>query len=416
MTVSPYLDRRILVLFLAGISSGLPLFLVGKCLQAWMTTEGLSDVAIGYVGLVALPYSLKFLWSPLLDRLVPPGGRRRGWLGLMACGLCLALAAMARGAPEGDLTLLMGTAVLVALLSATQDVAVDALRVESLPPEAQGAGAAAGVLGYRLALLLTGGLGFILADHLSWPTTYLIMAALQAVGVLAAMLVREPVSCAPPVGWVASVVEPLRDYHQRRGWRMALIIAAFAIFYKLGDALAGSLATTFVLRSGFSATELGSVQGTVGLAATAFGVVAGGAALLRYGLLPCLMVFGIAQALSNLAYAGLAAWGGGVPGLMMVLTIENLTAGLGTAAFVAFLSQECSPAFAATQYALLSSLVAAGRDVLASSAGACKATYQLDWTGFFIFTTVAAVPGLLLLFLVRGDQRGAPSSVHHEYP
>lgn len=179
-----YSDRRILVLFLAGISSGLPLFLVGKCLQAWMTTAGLSDVAIGYAGLVALPYSLKFLWSPLLDRLVPPGGRRRGWLGLCAVGLCLALALMARGAPTGDLTWLMANALLVAFLSATQDVAIDALRVESLPPEAQGAGAAAGVLGYRAALLITGGLGFILADSLSWPTAYLVMAGIQGVGVV----------------------------------------------------------------------------------------------------------------------------------------------------------------------------------------------------------------------------------------
>ncbi len=390
-------ERSLLVLLLAGFSSGVPLFLVGKCLQAWLTQSGVSLVTIGYASLIGLPWSLKFLWAPLLDRVAPPGGRRRGWFIIAVLGLLLTTAAMSLHHPPSGLTWLVGNAMLLAFFSASQDVVVDAYRVEAVAAHNQGNAAAAGVIGYRIALLVTGGLGFMLAEEWSWPTVYLLMAGAQAVGLLAWLAMREPPST-PPATWRAAVVEPLREYHARRGLKAALTIAAFAILYKLGDTLAGVLSTTYLLTDGgFTLGQIGVVQNTYGLAATILGVVLGGLAMPLLGLNRSLWIFGIGQAASNLAYAALATWGGGVPALMAVMTVENLCAGLGTASFVAFLSGECAPAFAATQYALLSSLVAAGRDILSSSAGADKLWYGLTWSEFFLFTVVAAVPGLLLL-------------------
>jgi PAT family beta-lactamase induction signal transducer AmpG len=390
-------DRTLLVLLLAGFSSGVPLFLVGKCLQAWFTQSGVDLKTISYASLIGLPWSLKFLWAPFTDRLAPPGGRRRGWLMLSVLGLILATAAMSQHHPPAGLQLLVVNAVLIALFSATQDVVVDAYRVESLSGERQGSGAAAGVLGYRAALLVTGGLGFILAGKLSWPTVYLLMAGVQGVGLIAWLLLREPPT-APPQSFRSAVIDPLREYTSRRGLRGAVLVAGFAVLYKLGDSLAGVLSTPFLLSDGgFSTEQIGVVQNTYGLGATLVGVVLGGLAMPALGLNRSLWIFGIGQAASNLAYAALAHWGGGVPALMAVMTVENLCAGLGTASFVAFLSAECAPAFAATQYALLSSLMAAGRDVLSASAGADKQWYNLGWTGFFLATVVAAVPGLLLL-------------------
>ena len=390
-------DRSLLVLLLAGFSSGVPLFLVGKCLQAWLTDAGASLVTIGYASLIGLPWSLKFLWAPLLDRFAPLGGRRRGWLLIAVLGLILTTAAMSLHHPPTGLTWLALNAMLLAFFSASQDVVVDAYRVEAVSAERQGAAAAAGVIGYRAALLVTGGLGFIIADEFSWPTVYLLMAGAQAVGLIAWATMREPATTRP-TSWRAAVVEPLREYLGRRGLKAALTIAAFAILYKLGDTLAGVLSTTFLKTDGgFTNEQIGIVQNTYGLGATIVGVVLGGLAMPLLGLNRSLWIFGIGQAASNFAYAALAAWGGGIPALMAVMTVENLCAGLGTASFVAFLSGECAPAFAATQYALLSSLVAAGRDVLSSSAGADKQWYGLTWTEFFLFTVVAAVPGLLLL-------------------
>lgn len=395
----PAPTRALFVLLLAGFSSGMPLFLVGKCLQAWFTEAGLDLTTIGFASLIGLPWSLKFLWAPLTDRLAPPGGRRRGWLLGSVLALIVATAAMSLHRPPAGLELLVVNAVLIALFSATQDVVVDAYRVEALERDRQGGGAAAGVLGYRCALLVTGGGGFLLADHLSWPVVYVVMAGIQAVGLVAWLLMREPLST-PPTTWRSAMIDPLRDYLGRRGVRLALTVAAFAILYKVGDALAGVMSTSFLLLSGFTKTDIGLVANTYGLGATLVGVILGGLAMPRLGLNRSLWIFGIGQAGSNIAYALLAQYGGGLPGLMMVMTVENLCAGLGTASFVAFLSAECTPSFAATQYALLSSLMAAGRDGLAGFAGLIKESAHLSWPVFFLLTAVAAIPGLLLLPLV----------------
>ena len=392
-------DRALLVLLFAGFSSGMPLWLVGKCLQAWLTDAHVDATTIGYVAWLSLPWSFKFLIAPLVDRIVPPGGRRRGWLLVSVTCLIATIAAMSWHHPPAGRELLLLNAVVIALCAATQDVVIDAYRVEVLRPAQAGLGAASAVLGYRLALLVTGGLGFILADTLTWPTVYLLMAGAQAVGLLAWLLMRE-VPAQPPTTWSAAICDPWRDYQGRRGTRLMLLTAVFIMLYKLGDALAGNLSTTFLLQSGITKTEIGLVANTYGVGATIVGVTLGGLALPWLGLNRSLWVFGISQAASNLAYAWLAAHGGGLPALMVVMTIENLCAGLGTASFVAFLSGECAPAFAATQYALLSSIMALGNSGLAGFAGKLKDVLHLDWTGFFLLTAVLALPGLLLLPLV----------------
>lgn len=385
------------VLLLAGFSAGLPLLLVGKCLQAWFVDAGVDLTTISYASLIGLPWSLKFLWAPMLDRVVPPGGRRRGWLMGTVVLLMLAVAGMSYQSPQTGMLLLVINAMLLALLSATQDVVIDAFRVEALTTQQQGAGAAAYVLGYRSAILVTGGLGFILAEHLTWPTVYVLMAGVQGVGLIAWLVMREPPST-PPATWRSAVVEPIGEYLGRRGLKVALTVAAFAILYRLGDTMAGTLSVPFLLTDGgFTKLDIGLVQNSYGLAASIVGVLLGGLALPVWGLHRSLWIFGIGQAASNLAYVALATWGGGQPALIAVMTVENICGGLGTACFMAFLANECSLAFAATQYAILSSLMAAGRDLLSASAGADKMYYDLSWSGFFLFTVLAAVPGLLLL-------------------
>lgn len=390
-------DRSLVVMLLAGFASGMPLLLVGKCLQAWMVDEHISMTSIGYVSLIGVPWSLKFLWAPLLDRVVPPGGRRRGWLLLLVLALILSTAAMSLHHPPEGMNLLIINAVLLAFFSASLDIVVDGFRVEAFPIERQGPAAAAGVIGYRGALLVTGGLGFILSKDLGWPTVYLLLAGAQGVGLLAWAAMREPPTVAPTT-WRAAVLDPTREYFNRRGLKAALTIAVFAILYKLGDSMAGVLSTPYLLtEGGFTTVQIGVVQNTYGLGATIGGVILGGLAMPWLGLNRALWVFGICQAASNLAYAALATWGGGLPALMLVMTIENLCAGMVTTCFVAFLSSECNPALAATQYALLSSMVAFGRDILSASAGADKLWYGFTWAEFFLFTILAAVPGLLLL-------------------
>ena len=395
-------DRQLLAMLLAGFSAGVPLFLVTRCLQAWFTEAGFSVASVSFASLIALPWSLKFLWAPLTDRLAPPGGRRRGWLLLLVLGLMLGVAGMSLQRPLGGAELLVLNAVLIALLSATQDVVVDAWRVEAFPGAAQQQGSTVYLFGYRAALIATGGGGMWLASDLGWPVIYLLMAGVQGVGLVAWWTMRET-AAAPPQSFRDAVVEPMREYQGRRSQGLILAVFAFAILYKLGDSLAGNVTTVFLLRDGgFTQKDLALIQNTWGLLATLIGVGLGGLGMLRLGLNRSLWIFGVLQGASNLAYAGLAQWGGGTAALAAVVTIENLCAGLGTVAFVAFLSAECAPAYAATQFALLSSLMAAGRDGLASTAGVLKDSLQLGWPGFFLLTAVAALPGLLLLSVVAG--------------
>ncbi|ARP88037.1 muropeptide transporter [Bordetella genomosp. 9] len=384
-----------------GFSSGLPLALTSGTLQAWATVAGVSLQDIGFLTLVGTAYTLKFLWAPLVDRYaVPLLGRRRGWMLATQLALAASIAVMGTLSPANALLPLALLAVAVAFLSATQDIAFDAYSTDVLHKEERGAGAAVKVLGYRIAMLVSGGLALILADTwLGWGNTYVLMGGLMGIGVLATYWAPEPERPAPPPrSLLDAVVDPLREFFGRPGaWTVLILI----VLYKLGDAFAGALSTTFLLRgAGFSPTEVGTVNKILGLAATIVGALAGGSIMARLGLYRALMLFGVLQAVSNLGYWAVAIKPGAVPLMAVAVGLENLCGGLGTAAFVALLMALCRQAFSATQFALLSALSAVGRTYLAGPLTPVLVEH-LGWPHFFLATVLIGVPGLALLYWRR---------------
>lgn len=387
------------LLFL-GFASGLPYNLTRDTLSAWITVEGLKLSTIGwFVGLANAPATLKFLWSPLVDRFVPPFlGRRRGWMVLTQLALIVAIAGMALQKPAQALQLLAINAIAIAFLSATQDIAIDAYRTDVLEEREVGAGVAIWVMGYRLALLLTGAVALRWAEQFSWSVVYLLIAALMGIGLLSAIWAPEPVSddaeSRPETLWDA-VYLPFMDFFQRSGILRGAFILVFILLYKLGDYLAANMTTPFLVKTGFSLSAIGDIKGGMGLVATIVGGLAGGAILSKIGINRSLWVFGGLQAVSNLAYFSLALVGRSYPLMVLTVNIENFCAGLGTAGFLGFLMSLCNPRFSATQYALLSSLVAVSREVFASPGGAIA--QSTGWPEFFFLTFLVALPGLFLL-------------------
>jgi MFS transporter, PAT family, beta-lactamase induction signal transducer AmpG len=406
-------DRRLAVILLLGFSSGLPLALTGGTLQAWMTVEGVDLATIGIFTLVGIPYTWKFVWAPLMDRFVPPFlGRRRGWLFVTQLVLAALIASMACSSPKADLAWLALLAVMVAFASASQDIVFDAYRTDVSSAEQRGLAAAFTVVGYRVAMLTSGaaalvlvaGSGFIPA--LGWQDTYLVMAGLMGIGAAATLWGPEPTSGAPPPRTLDEAVwAPLREFFSRPG---AGALLALIVLYKLGDAFAGSLTTAFLLRGvGFPLDDVGYVNKGMGLAATIFGALFGGALMVRLGLYRALLVFGVLQAVSNLGFMALAAAGKSYPMMFFAVGFENLTGGMGTAAFVALLMALCDRRFTATQYALLSALASFGRVYVGPAAGyATDPKYLgLTWTVFFFLTFLVALPGLALLWWKRETLR-----------
>ncbi|HUI98935.1 MAG TPA: MFS transporter [Usitatibacter sp.] len=400
-----FTDRNLAVIALLGFSSGLPLALTGQTLQAWMTVDGVNLSTIGFFTLVGIPYTWKFLWSPAMDRFVPRFlGRRRGWLLVTQLALAAGIALMATLSPRRDLGALAVLAVFVAFASASQDIVVDAYRTDISRPEERGLAGALGVVGYRIAMLVSGAFALVLVGGsgaipaLGWRATYLAMAACMGVGVAATLLGREPALAAPPPRTLReAVLEPLREFFSRPG---ALWMLLLLVLYKLGDAFAGSLTTAFLLRgAGFSLADVGYVYKVIGIAATIAGVVVGGALMVRLGLWRSLMAFGILQAVSWLSFMALALAGKSYALMILAVGIENLAGGMGTAAFVALLMALCDHRFTATQYALLSALATFGRVYVGPAAGyATDPRYLgLAWSTFFLCTFIIALPGLLLL-------------------
>lgn len=383
-----------------GFASGLPLALTAGTLQARLAAEGVDIVAIGWFALVGQPYTYKFLWSPLMDRYTPPLlGRRRGWLLLTQLALAGAIAFMGTLSAKDSVWLLGAAALVVAFLSASQDIVFDALRADSLAPEERGAGAAVSVFGYRIAMLVSGAGALILADRwLGWTATYWLMAALMAIGMIATWLVVEPEpSGAPPRRLEEAVAKPFAEFFSRSG---ALALLALVVLYKLGDAFAGNLTTAFLLRGpGFSLTEVGAVNKGLGLAATIAGALAGGALMAGLRLYRALLLFGALQAITNLGFMLLAAAGRDYALMVAVVGLENLAGGMGTAAYVALLMALCDRRFSATQYALLSALSAVGRVYVGPAAG--YLVDALDWEAFFLFTFAIALPGVALVAALR---------------
>lgn len=387
------------VMVLLGFASGLPLPLTTGTLQAWLTMAGLDLRTIGIFSLVGLPYAVKFLWAPLMDRFAPPWlGRRRGWILLAQACIVAAIVLMVFFAPERAPLAFALTALALAFVSASQDIVIDAYRTDVLPEAERGLGAAVFVLGYRIALLMAGALALIMADHIGWRTTYLIMAGCMAAGMAGTLFGRSPAeSVAPPVNIKEAVYGAFHDFLSRPSAALFLLLI---VLYKMGDAYAGALTTTFLLRGvGFSATDVGVINKGMGLAATVVGALFGGTLMIKLGLFRSLLLFGVLQMVSNLSFLFLAWVGKSYPAMVFAVAFENISGGMGTAAFVAFLMTLCNPRYSATQFALLSSLSAVGRVAVSPTAG--YLVEGVGWVVFFAVTALAALPGLILLMRLR---------------
>jgi MFS transporter, PAT family, beta-lactamase induction signal transducer AmpG len=409
-----YRDPRIVAILLMGFASGLPLALTGATLAIRLKQSGISLTAIGLFAQAGLAYNLKFLWAPAMDRLSLPLltdhlGRRRGWALLIQFLLAAAILALGLADPDTGLFTVAILAVIVAFLSASQDIVIDAYRVELLKDDEQGAGAAATQFGYRLGMIASGAGALYLAQYLSWSAAYAVMAALILCSMVVILATREPARAPVPSGrWLGdALIAPFADFARRRAW---LAILIFVVLSKFGDALAGVMSGPFYVELGFALSEIASVAKVFGVIASITGVFLGGITVYRWGVMPALLICGGMQALSNLMYI-VQLWAGHDTSMLAVtIATENVTGGMASAAFVAYLSSLCSPAFTATQYALLSALAATGRTVLASTGGFFA--QQLGWTAFFLTATAACVPSLLLLlYLMRSADTHQPQAM-----
>ncbi|MCF6282841.1 MAG: AmpG family muropeptide MFS transporter [Candidatus Polarisedimenticolaceae bacterium] len=390
---------RMLITLLMGFSSGLPLLLTMSVLQAWMKLEGVDLKTIGLFALVGLPYTLKFLWAPLLDRYSPSLlGRRRGWLLLAQIGLMLSIVLLAFTSPAVSPLSVAFAALLLTFFSASQDIVIDAYRRESLSDEELGFGSSLYVNGYRVGMLLASGGGLILADFISFTQVYLLMAGFMLIGVATTLFAPEPEAVAgKPQTLREAVIDPFVEYFSRRD---ALLILLFILLYKVGDTMASHMSIPFYLDIGFSTSEIGSVVKLFGFWATILGGLLGGLLIIRIGIYRALWFFGILQGLSTAGFALLAMVGYSLIGLTGVIAFENLTAGMGTAAFVAFMASLTNRRFTATQYALLSSFMGIPRVFVAAPTGFM--VEAIGWVNFFIFCSLIAIPGLMLLWWLRG--------------
>jgi PAT family beta-lactamase induction signal transducer AmpG len=392
-------SRSIAIITFLGFSSGLPLALTSGTLQAWMTVAGIDLRTIGIFTLIGLPYTIKFLWSPLMDRFVPPWlGRRRGWIIITQISLIVGISAMAFSSPQQAPLLLATLALMVAFTSASQDIVIDAYRTDVLHEKERGVGAAVFVMGYRIALLISGALALILSEKIGWKNTYLLMAGLIVVGIVSTLLGPEPNErIVPPQSLQEAVLGPMKEYFLRNS---ALSLLLLIVLYKIGDAYAGALTTAFLIRGvGFSVGEVGTINKGLGFASLIIGAMFGGTLMVRLGLFSSLLFFGILQAISNLSFMILALIGKSYLMLIFTVAFENFTGGMGTAAFVSLLMAMCNHRYTATQYALLSSLAALGRIFISPTSGYLVET--IGWANFFFITFLTALPGICLLWKLR---------------
>lgn len=398
-----YLEPRQLIILVMGFASGLPLLLTLSTLSYWLSKVGADLTAIGFFAAVGTPYGFKFLWSPVIDQVRLPIlanllGHRKSWLLVLQILLAVAIFALGLTDPAKNP---FGTALvvlIVAFFSASQDIVIDAYRIEILSAEEQAAGAATTQIGYRFGLLLAGAGAIALSDFASWPTVFSVLAACIFACAAFTLFIPEPEVRRPAfvndyAAWVReAVVEPFREFTQRRGW---VVVLLFILFYKFGDAFSGFLANPFYVKMGFSGVEIALMTKIYGLLATMIGGLLGGAIVARIGLFKTLMIGGVLQAATNLLFTMLALRGHDPVWLGIAITADNLAGGLAAAAFVAYLSGLCNRAFTATQYALLSSFMAQGRTLMSVPSG--WLAKQLDWPEFWALTAFMAIPGLILL-------------------
>ncbi len=385
-----------LICVFTGFASGLPLYLLLNLVPAWLKTEGLSLKAIGAFALIQFPYTWKFFWSPLLDRYALPWlGRRRGWMAIAQIALLGAIAWLGQLSPKNDIGIILTLTAGIAFLSATLDIVLDAFRRELLHDEELGLGSAVHVNAYKLAGLGPGSLALILADHLPWAQVFVITALFMLPGLIMTLMVREPAAAnIAPRTLREAVIEPFHEFFNRNGVRTALLILAFILLYKLGDSLCTALATPFYLDMGFSKTDIGLVAKNAGLWPSVIGGLLGGLWMVRTGINRALWLFGIVQMIAILGFAWLAWLGAATPDssrlavLAVVIGLEALGVGLGTAAFVAFIARSTHPAYTATQLALFTSLMAVPRTLINASAG----NSSKAWAGWASSSCVSCSP------------------------
>ncbi|ATB49140.1 AmpG family muropeptide MFS transporter [Corallococcus macrosporus] len=384
---------RIWLLVAVGFASGLPLWLTGVTLSAWMKDEGVNLKTIGVFALVSMPYTFKVLWAPLMDRYTLPFlGRRRGWMLVTQVLLMGAIAAMGLVNPKDSPVAMAALAVLVTFLSASQDIVADAWRTDILTVEERGLGNSTYITGYRLGMLTAGALALTLSDVVGWSQTYFIMGTLMAVGVVATLLAPEPRGSKPPRNLTDAVVKPFVEYFTRKG---AIPVILFLVLYKLGDAIAAGMVTPFYKELGFSNTEIGALSKGLGMVSTIAGGLLAGVVMVKLGTRRSLFIFGAAQALTNLMFMALSLVGKNDLMLAATITVDNLCGGLAVTAFAAYLMSLCHKSFSATQYALLSALGTVANRLISASSG-----YLAEWLGwptFFAGTVLLAVPALVLL-------------------
>jgi MFS transporter, PAT family, beta-lactamase induction signal transducer AmpG len=409
------LTRKMLICIFTGFSSGLPLYLLLNLLPAWLRSEGVDLKTIGFFALIQFPYTWKFLWSPLLDRFSVPGfGRRRGWMLVTQISLLLTIGSLGGLSPQDNIWPILWLAALLAFLSATQDVAVDAFRREILKDEELGLGNAVHVNAYRIAGLVPGSLSLILADRLPWDQVFWITGAFMIPGMVMAWLVTEPQVQGMPKTLRQAVTEPFHEFVGRQGWRGALTVLAFIFLYKLGDSLSTALATPFYLDMGYTKTDIGLIAKHAGLWPAVFGALLGGLWMVKLGINRALWLFGVVQLVTIFGFVWLAGQGHFATigayeriALATVIAGEALGVGLGTAAFVAFIARATHPAYTATQMALFTSLAAVPRTFVNASAG--WLVELLGWTSFFWLCVALAIPGMVLLLKVAPWNDAGPA-------
>ena len=405
--ISSYLEKKMLITLSMGFVSGVPLLLTITLLQAWLTDEGISKSTIGLFALVGLPYSLKFIWAPIFDYFtISKLGRRRGWLLVTQILLIISIIALGMGNPALNAWNVALLATLVAISSASQDIVIDAYRRESLTDEEQTIGASAYVLGYRIGALAAGAGGLILADYMSYQMVYAIMSMIMLYGVFITIIADEPKQNNAPSNFTESVIGPFTEFFgryvstnnitaDRFKYLTPIMILSFILLYKIGDTMAHSLSTNFYLETGFTKTEIGSVVKFFGLFATLIGAFIGGLLSLKIGLYRSLIIFGIFQAIATLGFAVLASVGDNIYLLMIVVSLENLAAGMGYTAYLAFIANMTNRGFTATQFALMTALMSLPRTLFSSYSGFLVEI--LDWELYFIFCSLIAFPALIIL-------------------
>ncbi|MEC7864937.1 MAG: MFS transporter [Pseudomonadota bacterium] len=426
-SINPYLEKKMLITLSMGFVSGVPLLLTITLLQAWLTDEGISKSTIGLFALVGLPYSLKFIWAPLFDHFtVSRLGRRRGWLLIIQILLIASIIILGMSDPAMNPFNVAVLATLVAFSSASQDIVIDAYRRESLTDEEQTIGASAYVLGYRIGALAAGAGGLILADYMTYQMVYAFMSAIMIYGVFITLIAEEPKNYYEPSNFMSAIYNPFVEFFNRyvsiniasdrltnlknrskisrrnimsNTLVIPILILLFILLYKIGDTMAHSLSTNFYLDIGFSKSEIGTIVKFFGLFATLIGAFIGGLLSLKIGLYRSLMIFGIFQAIATLGFSILAYFGNSLYLLMIVISLENLAAGMGYTAYLAFIANMTNKRFTATQFALMTALMSLPRTLFSGMSG--YLVEMLDWELYFIFCSLIAFPALIILIKLR---------------